>query len=104
MKLNLVSLLFTFLAILSLMIAYFLYSFIVFSVVGLSSLPNSRIPVLRWPLLLVLATVASAAIYRYGPSRREARWRWLWRKRRRGPRMADQLGAVLLVHRQFRRL
>ena len=35
------------------------------------------IAVLRWPLLLVLATVALAAIYRYGPSRREARWRWL---------------------------
>ena len=28
-------------------------------------------------MLLVLATVALAAIYRYGPSRREARWRWL---------------------------
>ena len=26
---------------------------------------------------LALATVALAAIYRYGPSRREARWRWL---------------------------
>jgi membrane protein len=27
--------------------------------------------------LLVLATLALAAIYRYGPSRREARWQWL---------------------------
>ena len=29
------------------------------------------------PLLLVLAAVALAAIYRYGPSRTEARWQWL---------------------------
>jgi membrane protein len=29
------------------------------------------------PLLLVLATIGLAAIYRYGPSRREARWQWL---------------------------
>ena len=35
------------------------------------------IVVLRWPLLLVLAAVALAAIYRYGPSRTEARWQWL---------------------------
>jgi len=77
-KLNLVSLLFTFLAILSLMIALaaIIVAPIVFSVVGVSSLP-SLVAVLRWPLLLVLATVALAAIYRYGPSRREARWRWL---------------------------
>jgi membrane protein len=50
---------------------------IVFSVVGLSSVLSLAIVVVRWPLLLVLATVALAAIYRYGPSRREARWQWL---------------------------
>jgi len=78
-KLNLVSLLFTFLAILSLMIALaaIIVAPIVFSVVGLSSLLKLSIVVLRWPLFLLLATVALAAIYRYGPSRREARWRWL---------------------------
>ncbi|HEY1887073.1 MAG TPA: YihY/virulence factor BrkB family protein, partial [Roseiarcus sp.] len=50
---------------------------IVFSVVGLSSLFGLAIVVLRWPLLLVLAATALAAIYRSGPSRREARWQWL---------------------------
>jgi membrane protein len=45
---------------------------IVFSLVGLSSLFGLAIAVLRWPLLLLLATFALAAIYRYGPSRREA--------------------------------
>ena len=78
-KLNLVSLLFTFVAILSLMVALaaIIIAPIVFSGVGLSSFLSVAIVVLRWPLLLVVATTALAAIYRYGPSRREARWQWL---------------------------
>lgn len=31
----------------------------------------------RWPVLLVLVALALALIYRYGPSRREPRWRWI---------------------------
>jgi membrane protein len=78
-KLNLLSLLFTLIAILSLMIALaaVVIAPIVFSAVGLSSLLGLAIAVLRWPLLLVLAAVALAAIYRFGPSRTEARWQWL---------------------------
>ncbi len=78
-KLNLVSLLFTLVAIFSLMIALatVVIAPIVFSVVGLSSLFGLAIVILRWPLLLILAATALAAIYRYGPSRREARWQWL---------------------------
>ena len=78
-KLNLLSLLFTLIAILSLMVALaaVVIAPMVFSAVGLSSLLSLAIAVLRWPLLLVLATVALAAIYRYGPSRTEARWQWL---------------------------
>jgi membrane protein len=78
-KLNLLSLLFTLIAILSLMIALaaVVIAPIVFSAVGLSSLWSLAIAVLRWPLLLVLAAMALAAIYRYGPSRAEARWQWL---------------------------
>ena len=79
LKLNLVSLLFTLVAILSLMIALaaIVIAPIIFSIIGLSSLLSLAIVVLRWPLMLVLAAVALAAIYRYGPSRREARWEWL---------------------------
>jgi membrane protein len=78
-KLNLLSLLFTLIAILSLMVALaaVVIAPIIFSAVGLSSLPSLAIAVLRWPLLLVLATIALAAIYRYGPSRTEPRWQWL---------------------------
>jgi membrane protein len=32
---------------------------------------------LRWPLLLGVVVVALAGLYRYGPSRRHARWRWV---------------------------
>jgi membrane protein len=32
---------------------------------------------LRWPLMLCVGIVGMAALYRYGPSRREATWRWL---------------------------
>ena len=76
-KLNLVSLLFTFVAILSLMVAFtaMIVVPIIFSMLGLSTFFS--LVALRWPLLLILATLALAAIYRYGPSRREARWQWL---------------------------
>ncbi len=32
---------------------------------------------LRWPLLLLGVTLAASVMYRYGPSRNEAQWRWL---------------------------
>jgi membrane protein len=35
------------------------------------------IKVLRWPLLFVAVSLAISIIYRYGPSREKARWRWL---------------------------
>ena len=78
-RLNALSLLFTLIAILSLMVALtaIVVAPIVFAFVGLSSFSSNAIVVLRWPLLLVLAAIALAAIYRYGPSRREARWQWL---------------------------
>jgi membrane protein len=33
--------------------------------------------VVRWPVLLALMTIGLAAIYRYAPSREEAKWRWV---------------------------
>lgn len=32
---------------------------------------------LRWPVLLVLTMLVLATVYRYGPSREKARWRWV---------------------------
>ena len=41
--------------------------------------PDSRIIVslARWPLLLAILLTALALLYRFGPSRRPARWQWL---------------------------
>ena len=74
--LNFVSLLFTFVAMVALMVALaaIVVAPVVFSAVGLSSVLSLAIAFMRWPLLLILATITLAAIYRYGPSRREARW------------------------------
>jgi membrane protein len=47
------------------------------SYVGLESTQELVLRLGRWPLLLVAVTVALAAIYRYGPSRETARWRWV---------------------------
>jgi membrane protein len=33
--------------------------------------------ILRWPSLLAIVVLGLAIIYRYGPSRAEARWRWI---------------------------
>jgi membrane protein len=35
------------------------------------------IGLVRWPILALLVALALAAIYRYGPSRARARWRWV---------------------------
>lgn len=32
---------------------------------------------LRWPLLLILVAVAISAVYRFGPSRDQPKWRWV---------------------------
>jgi len=32
---------------------------------------------MRWPSLLLIVSLALAVIYRVGPSRRDAKWRWL---------------------------
>jgi membrane protein len=43
---------------------------------GLTSLDEPIIGYLRWPVMFVLMIVGLAVLYRYGPSRRLAKWRW----------------------------
>lgn len=45
--------------------------------VGLATTTEWFLAILRWPILLVTIVVSLACIYRYGPSRRDARWRWV---------------------------
>jgi membrane protein len=77
--LNLVSLLFTFCAIAGalLAVAAVVVFPLVLAAVGLSSFDQPIIGVLRWPVMLGLLLIGLAVLYRYGPSRREAKWRWL---------------------------
>ncbi len=42
-----------------------------------SGLVEFMINIGRWPMLATVMIVALAALYRYGPSRRHAKWRWI---------------------------
>ncbi len=45
--------------------------------VGLGRFTETLISVFRWPVLILAASVGLALLYRYGPSRQPAEWRWL---------------------------
>ena len=50
---------------------------LVLKFVGSATATEWLVGVLRWPILLVTLVVSLGFIYRYGPSRRDARWRWV---------------------------
>src|SRR4029077_11253745 len=50
---------------------------IVLDYLWLGSVSKFLLNFLRWPLLFCIGAFALAVIYRYGPSRTEARWRWI---------------------------
>jgi membrane protein len=78
-RLNLISLGFTFgaFAALTLAIGAVVVAPILLAHLGLGGVADTLIRILRWPALLALVVVGLAILYRYGPSRREARWTWL---------------------------
>lgn len=47
------------------------------NLMGADRWSGTWVELLRWPLLAVSTMLALAFIYRYGPSRRPARWRWV---------------------------
>jgi len=75
--LNLVSLVFTAAAIAFAMLAMGAIVAVpeVLALVHLQLSPGASI--LRWPLLLVVTAGALSVLYRFGPSRHGARWRWI---------------------------
>jgi len=79
LRLNLVSLALTVGALSVLLVA--VVSVVVFPLmlnwVGLGSAAELTVAALRWPALLILVMLGLAVLYRFGPSRREARWQWL---------------------------
>ena len=78
-RLNLISLLFTVCAILGALLA--LAAVVVFPLIlarlGWSSFDAPVIAYLRWPVMFFLLLLALTVLYRYGPSRRPAKWRWI---------------------------
>ena len=78
-RLNLLSLAFTCagIAALLLMVSAVVAAPLLLDHIGLA--PQSRIIISlsRWPLLLAILLAALALLYRFGPSRRPARWQWL---------------------------
>ena len=78
-QLNLVSLFFTVCAIVAAGLAVTLV--VVFPLLlagfGLSSFDAPVIGYLRWPVMFVMIIFGLAVLYRYGPSRRPVKWRWI---------------------------
>ena len=78
-RLNLLSLAFTTgsIAALLLMVSAVVALPLVLGHVGLAPQSKLIVSLSRWPLLLVILLGALAVLYRFGPSRRPARWQWL---------------------------
>ncbi|MEA2936015.1 MAG: rane protein [Variibacter sp.] len=79
-KLNMITLTFTLGGILALLVALagVVVLPLVLTYVGLNNIINPQlISILRWPVLLLLIIFGLALLYRFGPSRREAQWRWI---------------------------
>ena len=78
-KTNAIAILFTVLAILILLLAVgvLVVAPILFNFVGLNSFASEIIRYARWPALAVVMILALAVVYRYGPNRDRARWKWL---------------------------
>jgi membrane protein len=77
--LNVVSLFFTICAIagIGLAIALVVVFPLLLAAFGLTSFDHPIIGYLRWPVMFVLIILGLAVLYRYGPSRRLAKWRWI---------------------------
>ncbi|MDX2264713.1 MAG: YihY/virulence factor BrkB family protein [Hyphomicrobiales bacterium] len=77
--LNAIALFFTVIAILGFIVvmAGVLVAPVVFALFGLGPFSENLIRYLRWIVLGAIAVVSLAAIYRYGPDRKPAKWRWI---------------------------
>ncbi|WP_333779758.1 YihY/virulence factor BrkB family protein, partial [Falsiroseomonas oryzae] len=50
---------------------------VAFGLLGLATQAERLIALLRWPVLLLAIMLALSLVYRFGPSRRVAKWRWV---------------------------
>lgn len=79
LKLNAVSLVFTFGGLVGVLMAIgcVVALPIVLSTIGLGSITDAVLRIGRWPALVVMLLLGLAVLYAYGPSRRSPQWRWL---------------------------
>jgi membrane protein len=79
LKLNAISLTFTFAGLVGVLIAIgcVVALPIILSTIGLGSISDALLRIGRWPALVILLLTGLAVLYRYGPSRRSPQWRWL---------------------------
>lgn len=77
--LNVLSLVFTLAAILSVVLALagVVALPLLLNHLGLGGATDALFRYARWPVLLLLVILGLALLYRFGPSRREPRWQWL---------------------------
>ncbi len=81
-KTNAIAILFTVVAIVVFLLAIAVLVVLpaLFRFIGFPPLVENFVRYLRWPVLAVLAVIALALTYRFGPNREGARWRWSrWR-------------------------
>jgi membrane protein len=50
---------------------------LVLKLVGLAARTELLVSIIRWPVLFLTIVISLACIYRYGPSRHGAKWRWV---------------------------
>jgi membrane protein len=50
---------------------------LVFAFFGIESWSEWAIAMLRWPAIMIVIVLALSVLYRFGPSRRAAQWKWL---------------------------
>jgi membrane protein len=50
---------------------------VLLNTIGLGPIAETLLGLLRWPILFGVALIVLAILYRYGPSRAPARWRWV---------------------------
>ena len=76
--LNLLSLLFTLGAMLTVALIVVAVGVVpaVMSFLGIRGVFAQLVDVLRWPVIFVAMAIAVTVVYRFGPSRKRARWRW----------------------------
>jgi membrane protein len=60
-----------------LMLIALVYVPLLFAYAGFSSVFESLVKLLRWPVLALLVLVSLTLLYRYGPCRHSAKWRWV---------------------------